>query len=339
MKWLIAGNFLIALISISLSAFVFKELKPSDFVALDKRITTSEDKVSELSVTVKNMTGALKDKQVLLKEMENQQISFYRDIDLRNEVIDREILSIKQRIKNDPEVILLLEIEYLIRSANQKSVLERNLSAAIFLMKEASVRLENNSNLISEAASIEDAIDRDIRALETIDLPDISKVYQEINGIVDRLTYLKFPVDKKEQPQNARNPSDSEPSFDHPNTDSVFLDILFAQLSKLVEFGKVDNGLKPVITAKEDYFLRQRISTNLNIAQLSLLKGNNAIFQESLAEAKEILTSYFRLNEELASIHADLKALDNLLIEKHGPPLSRSLNYVRNSINKLINRE
>ena len=123
MKWLIVGNFLIASIAVSLSAFVFKEYKPSDLAALERRIITHENKIVELSASIKNMKEALKVKQLFLKEMEDQQTGFYRDISIRNEVLDQEILSIKQRFKNDPEVIALLEIEYLMRVANQKSML------------------------------------------------------------------------------------------------------------------------------------------------------------------------------------------------------------------------
>ena len=339
MKWLIVGNFLIALIAIFLSAFVFKEYKPSDLAALERRIIIHENKVMELSASLKNMTEAFNVKKLFLKEMEDQQTSFHRDISLRNEVLDQEILSIKQRIKNDPEVILLLEIEYLIRVANQKSVLERNLSAARFLMKEVSERLENNSKLISEFTIINEAIDQDIKALKKINLPDISKIYLEIDNIVKRITSLKFSVDKEESSKSANDIEDTKAGWNNLNTDSVFLDILISELSKLVEFGKIDNEFKPVLSDKEDYLLRQRININLYIAQLSLLRGNNEIFRESLAEAKETLSSNFQLNEELDSIHADLKALDDILIEKQGPSLSKSLSRVRNSINKVADQE
>ena len=208
MKWLMAGNFLVALISISLSAFVFKEYKPSDLAAIERRIITHENKLTELSASLKNMTETLNVKQLFLREMEDQHKSFYRDISLRNEVMDQEILSIKQRIKNDPEVIALLEIEYLIRVANQKSLLERNLDAAIFLMKEVSERLENNSKLISDFAIIKEAIDLDVKALEAKDLPDISKIYREIDNIVKRVTFLKFSVAKEVNSKGAKDSSE-----------------------------------------------------------------------------------------------------------------------------------
>ena len=339
MKWLIVGNFLIALIAIFLSAFIFKEYKPSDLAALERRIIIHENKVMELSASLKNMTEAFNVKKLFLKEMEDQQTSFHRDISLRNEVLDQEILSLKQRIKNDPEVIALLEIEYLIRVANQKSTLERNPAAARFLMKEVSERLENNSKLISEFTIIKEAIDQDIRALETIDLPDISKIYQEIDNIAKRVTSLEFSVDIEGSSKSAKDIENTESGFNNLNTDSVFLNILISELSKLVEFGKIDTEFKPVLSDKEDHLLRQRVNINLDIAQLSLLRGNNEIFRESLAEAKETLSSHFQLNEELDSIHADLKALDDVLVEKQGASLSRSLSCVRNSINKVADQE
>jgi len=339
MKWLIVGNFLIALIAIFLSAFVFKEYKPSDLAALERRIIIHENKVMELSASLKNMTEAFNVKKLFLKEMEDQQTSFHRDISLRNEVLDQEILSLKQRIKNDPEVIALLEIEYLIRVANQKSTLERNPAAARFLMKEVSERLEKNSNLISEFTIIKEAIDQDIKALETIDLPDISKIYQEIDNIAKRVTSLEFSVDIEGSSKSAKDIENTESGFNNLNTDSVFLNILISELSKLVEFGKIDTEFKPVLSDKEDHLLRQRVNINLDIAKLSLLRGNNEIFRESLAEAKETLSSHFQLNEELDSIHADLKALDDVLVEKQGASLSRSLSCVRNSINKVADQE
>ena len=339
MKWLIVGNFLIALIAIFLSAFVFKEYKPSDLAALERRIIIHENKVMELSASLKNMTEAFNVKKLFLKEMEDQQTSFHRDISLRNEVLDQEILSLKQRIKNDPEVIALLEIEYLIRVANQKSTLERNPAAARFLMKEVSERLEKNSNLISEFTIIKEAIDQDIKALETIDLPDISKIYQEIDNIAKRVTSLEFSVDIEGSSKSAKDIENTESGFNNLNTDSVFLNILISELSKLVEFGKIDTEFKPVLSDKEDHLLRQRVNINLDIAKLSLLRGNNEIFRESLAEAKETLSSHFQLNEGLDSIHADLKALDDVLVEKQGASLSRSLSCVRNSINKVADQE
>ena len=339
MKWLIVGNFLIALIAIFLSAFVFKEYKPSDLAALERRIIIHENKVKELSNSLKNMTEVFNIKQQFLKELEDQQTSFYRDISFRNEALDKEILSIKQRIKNDPEVIALLEIEYLIRVANQKSMLERNLVAARFLMKEVYETLENNSKLISEFSILKEAIDQDIKRLETVDLPDISKIYREIDNMVRRITSLEFSVDKEERSKSDNDSENTEAGFENLNTDSVFLDILISELSKLVEFGKIDDGFKPVLSDKEDYLLRQRVNVNLNIAQLSLLRGNNEIFQRSLAQAKETLSSHFQVNEELDRIYSDLRALNDILIEKQGPSLSLSLSRVRRSINKVADQE
>ena len=147
---------------------------------------------------------------------------------------------------------------------------------------------------------------------------------------------MNFSVDKEKSLKSAKDIENTEADL---NTDSVFLDILISQLSKLVEFGKIDNEFKPILSAKEDYLLRQRVNINLDIAQLSLLRGNNEIFRESLSEAKETLLSHFQLNEELDNIQAELKALDHILIGKQGPSLSRSLSFVRNSINKVADQE
>ena len=93
------------------------------------------------------------------------------------------------------------------------------------------------------------------------------------------------------------------------------------------------------MSVEEDHLLRQQVNTNLNIAQLSLLRGNNEIFQESLSKAKELLIPYLQFNGELKRIHGDINALSDIVIEQKGPSLSRSLAYVRNSIMKVTGEE
>ena len=339
MKWLIAGNFSIALISILISAFILREREVSDFGAVESRIITQENELKDLSMSQKNLTEVLKDKGLLLEEIEAQQITLYRDVNVRKEVIDEEIASLKKRIKNDTEVSALIEIVQLIRSANQRSLFERDFASALLIMKEVSSRLEENRGTISDFALIKEAIDKDIELLKESDLPDISRIYGEIDDILDALAVSTFIVNKEGTPEVAINTQSAQASIEKRNTDPVFTEVLISELSKLVEFGKLDDGFKPVLSVEEDHFLRQQVNTNLNIAQLSLLRGDNEIFQESLSEAKELLIPYLQFNAELERIHGDINALDDIVIEQKGPSLSRSLAYIRNSIKKVTGEE
>ena len=339
MKWLIAGNFSIALISILISAFILKELKVSDFDAVEKRITTQESESKALSITQKNLIEALKDKGLLLEEIEAQQKGLYHDLNVRKEIIDKEISSIKKRIKNDSEVIALIEIEQLIRRANQQSLFERNLAAALLIMKEVSSGLEGKKSTVLDFALIKEVIDKDIELLEKSDLPNTSRIYGEIDDILNAVAASTFMVIKEENSEDSRNIENSQASFETLNTDPGFIDVLTSELRKLVEFGKLEDEFKPVLSFEEDYLLRQQVNTNLSIAQLALLRGNNEIFQESLSKSKEVLKPYFQFNGELELIHGDINALGDIIIEKKGPSLSRSLAHIRNSIKKVTGEE
>ena len=99
-------------------------------------------------------------------------------------------------------------------------MLERNLDAAKFLMKEVAERLENNRKLIS-VCDYKGGYSLDVKALETIDLPDISKIYREINNIVKRITSLKVSVDKNKT-QKTLKILKHRGSFKNLNTDSSF---------------------------------------------------------------------------------------------------------------------
>ena len=178
-----------------------------------------------------------------------------------------------------------------------------------------------------------------LELLKESDLPDISRIYGEIDDIVDALAVSTFIVNKEGIPEVAINTQSTQASLEKRDTQAVFTEVLISELSKLVEFGKLDDGFKPVLSVEEDHLLRQQVNTNLNIAQLSLLRRDNEIFQESLSEAKELLIPYLQFNAELERIHGDINALDDIVIEQKGPSLSRSLAYIRNSITKVTGEE
>ena len=69
MKWLISGSFLVAFISIFLSAFVFKEIRLLKIASVDKRILIQEDKVNELGLKLETMMEALDAEQLLVSSV------------------------------------------------------------------------------------------------------------------------------------------------------------------------------------------------------------------------------------------------------------------------------
>ena len=335
MKWLIIVSFLTALVSIFLSALVFKEIQFFKLTSVDKRILIQEEKVNDLGLTLETTMKAFNEERLLLKVIQNQQNAIKKDLSLRNKFIDQEISSIKQSLKDDPELVVLVEIEQLINRANQKSMYERSISPAISLMEEVTAKLDRNRNTISEFVVLKKVVDLDIEALKTSGLLDISKTYQDIDNILKEVASLKFTVEDVESSASGLKDENPDGPIGKNNKDSLFSEILISELSKLVEFGKVDTQLESVLTPKEDYLVRQRVITNLNVAQLSLLRGNNETFRESLAQAQGTLTSYFQRNKKTESIRSDLKELGELFIEEQGPSLSRSLASVRSSVKKI----
>ena len=334
MKWLISGSFLAALVSIFLSAFVFKEIQLLKIASVDKRILIQEDKVNELGLKLETLMEALDAEQLLLKAIQNRQNANYQDFTLRSKFIDQEIYSIKQSLKDDPELIVLVEIEQLISHANQKSMFERSLAPAISLMEEVSNKLDRNSSIISEFVVLKKVIDQDIEALKTSDVSDISKIYQHIDNVLKRVASLKFTIDDSESSVSTVKGKNPAIPVSTNNRDPGFLDILISELKDLVEFGKVNTQVESVLSPKEDYLLRQRVITNLNVAQLSVIRGNNETYQESIEQAQDILASYFQFNKKTEEIRSDLEELGELFIEEQGPSLRRSLASVKESIKK-----
>ena len=91
----------------------------------------------------------------------------------------------------------MIEIEQLIRRANQQSLFERNFACSIIDYERSVFKIRGEQSTISDFALIKEAIDKDIELLEKSDLPDISRIYREIDDILNAVAVSTFMVIKR----------------------------------------------------------------------------------------------------------------------------------------------
>ena len=132
------------------------------------------------------------------------------------------------------------------------------------------------------------ALSDELRALETMEKPDISGIVltlASLAGIVESLP-LADNLIMEEQPL----PDDSTAKL--TGVDRAWKSVTTA-LRGLVKVRDASGEAHPMIAPREEYFLRANVSLQLQVARLALLRGDEAIFHQSLDDADNWIAEYY----------------------------------------------
>ena len=180
---------------------------------------------------------------------------------------------------------LLAEAEYYMQIANAQLQLAGNpelASLALGLADERILQLANPA-----LTGVRRALANELRALEVMDKPDTA-------GVTLTLASLAGVVDSLPLRQEAVLPDDEDASLDPELTGtSRALASLKSALDKAVSVRRVDEEVRPFIAPEARYFLRANLALQLQVARLSLLRGEAEIFEQSLDDAANWLTEYY----------------------------------------------
>ena len=198
------------------------------------------------------------------------------------------------------------EVEYLVRMANQRVLMEQDANSALQLLQFADEIIRETSGLT--AHSLRDALARDIAALKAVGSPDTQGIYLELSALVSQVPLLSRTLPIYQAPILETD--------QRPDATSYFARFLRLirhagnRLAHLVDFRRDEVAVKPVLPPKEEYFLRQNLVLKLQIAQMALLEGNQILFQSALGEAQVWVSDSF--DQENPGTVAMLKAFTRL---------------------------
>jgi len=217
---------------------------------------------------------------------------------------------------------LLAEAEYYLQIANAQLDLANNPDQARVALELADERLASLAN--PALTDIRRAIANEIRRVEGMDTVDVEGRALELSSLADSVATLPLERDRV------------EPDFDDPEVSGELsgmdraLAALKASMSDVISVRRSDAPLEPLLPPDAAFFLRSNVSLQLLAARLALLERNEALYSESLADARRWLGEYFDTgSREVTSVIdsiVDLQGLD-LSIEK--PDISGSLALLR----------
>ncbi len=214
----------------------------------------------------------------------------------------------------------LAEVEYLLRIANHRLLMERDAAAAAKLLAAADevlAGLDDYSLYPVRAQLAEERL-----ALGNIEEIDVQGAFLRLEAIKASLDRLPLQLPEYLAERRARP---------EPETQRSFWQMLLDRLGSFVEIRRYDEGgLRPLLGPDEAGYLEMNLRLMLERAQLAVLRRDAVLYEHSVAAALAWLNDYLDSESPaVIEVRAELQSLLALQLNRELPDISGSLTNLR----------
>ncbi|HSH49513.1 MAG TPA: uroporphyrinogen-III C-methyltransferase, partial [Halomonas sp.] len=225
--------------------------------------------------------------------------------------LDKVLTQLSQEQETDERDWLHAEAAYLLRLANQRLQLERDVDGAAALLRTADARLREADN--PALVPVRREIASELAAIESVPRVDRTGLYLALNAQQERVNTLPLSQDIEEIVADAR--IEEAPTGGWKSQLSTFGN----ELKDLVTVRKHDQALEALISPEQESYLRQSLRLVLEQSQLALLKEEQELYDASLDKALTLIRGYYDTNDP--GVQAVIKRLEQLREKKIHPEL------------------
>ena len=313
-RFLATLSFFTALTALAGAGYVYYELlyvEPLDVL---------RNRVGILEVALPRLTGDLDDLQQAQIESLEMLVAEQRDslADARQSMISA-LSEVSNQAPPAPREWKLAEVEYLLRIANHRVLMERDVDAALNLLGAADdILLELDDFALYEVRA---GLAEEILALSRVRGNDVQGIYLRLEAVKGRLVDL---------PEDLPEYLDRQPAEESEQTMSLW-EALRAELSSYLRLRRFDGATKPLLAPEESVYLELNLRLMLERAQLATLRRQQVVYVQSLTAARDWLGEF--LDPENLDVQQIVGELDLLLAVR----LDRQLPDVSGSLASLLN--
>jgi len=214
---------------------------------------------------------------------------------------------------------LLAEVEYLLRLANQRVLMENSAVGALALLKAADQILKETDDV--SIYNVRKALAQDMAALEAVPHLDVDGTFLRLaalNGRIDQLRLLPL-TDRHQIPTLLKEITPDSMEQGWQQGMAAAWAGAMEKLGKLIVIQHRDEPVAPLLSPEQNFFLKQNLHLMLEQAQLALLQGKQAAFDASLSKAGDWIATYFQRDD--STTRALVEAIQQLKGTQVAPPL------------------
>lgn len=268
------------------------------------------------------LDGQLQAQQGRLDKLDQQ----LKNVNLTSSGLAESLETLKVAVTKggDVNAFPLAEVDYLLRLADTKLKLERNLPAARLALDTAQQRLKAVDE--SSLTPVQTMLGEVIGSLRGVQLPDFSGLAHKLVEMEKQVGALPVKIDSGVPDiKNRVKPTadvavseDAERSWWDRTGEAVW-----GQFKDIVVIRRVRSDAPPLIAMEEEFFLRQNLRLELESMRMALLRGDAQSYQDSHDLVDNWLNTYFDPQDSrVAAFQSELKALRAVQFNAYIPDLT-----------------
>lgn len=315
----IIGSFALGLSAIAVATsgwLYFQSIQttlPQDVQQLAEQQNTLSSKLSDNTFNQSQLNELTKKVSISEQVIQAQKEQLTTQQALQNEKLQSLQAKLNRLSNTTKEDWKLAEAEYLIRLANQRLLLEADSSSAVTLLSSADDILNELEDPIVFATR--KALAKDIQALKSINQFDLEGAYLQLNTLYDSVESLPQREPSKEWQANTSKTLSENAEIENSSVNSFksVLDSFWASIRSLVVINYNHKPIKALLPPAEYQQLITGLQLQLEVAQVALIKGEPAIYQQALSRVANATTEHFETQSNtVTTFLASLTALQQL---------------------------
>lgn len=292
---------------------------------LESQLATTRRSVTELANRVDAInvgeTATTADVEALRDELD-ERIRLLNSLPTRMSTLESSIASLAGVSTSARNTWLLAEAEHYLQIANAQLQLANNPPLASMALSMADERVMQIAD--PALTDVRRAISDELAALDIMEKPDIAGATLTLASLARVVESLPLA-----RAASADTAVDASSDTEQSGMDRAWSSVKSA-VSGLVKVTPPDQEKRVMLTTDGEYFLRNNIALQLQSARLALLRGEQAVFEQSLDDTSALLGEHFDADSaQVASTRETLAEIRGNVFTTSAPDISQSLRLLR----------
>lgn len=290
---------------------------------LDGRIDTLAELQADLEALVNGLGGpdpAVTAELDAIRRELDERLRMLDSLPARLSTLEGSVASLAGVSEGARDAWILAESEYYMQIANAQLQLANNPHLAALALKMADERIVQLAN--PGLTDVRRALSDELAALDLVEKPDIegaTLTLSSLAGIVESL-----PLASADEPDDE---ADIDPELS--GAGRAWASVKGA-MSGLVKVTPPERAKLVALSPDAEFFLRSNIALQLQSARLALLRGEQAIFVQTLDDTSALLNDYFDVDStQVKSALETIADIRGHVFTTAAPDISRSLRLLR----------
>lgn len=240
----------------------------------------------------------------------------------------RELLEAGNRTRTD---WLLAEAEYLLRIANQRLLIEKDITGALSALKAADEVLTESDDV--GVYPVREQLAREILSLKSIEGVDRTGLYLTLEAAIDSVNQLTDQALISEQAPGFIPSAQSEENPEQGGEPGLLTrgwQKFKSTLMQVVVVRRMDESVKPLLSPDQSAYARLNLQLMLEEAEMAVLRGNQPLYKRALTKARTAIDDWYdETNPRVGALADSLEELAARNVAPDLPDISKSLDLLK----------